>query len=154
MFSTETDRSKLTQTDLKRAKEAQAIRQLALAVAVLHAWGVSTGCGLPKEDRERMTNELQSKLNGMSRKDTIQYLRNEEKRFADFLSTYGNPGAHETQLSLQTRRLELISSVIKELPEEINGGLVVVAVDAYLGISDFGLDGMSLTQKHSGISGG
>lgn len=151
MFNEQTDRSRLKPVDLARLKEALQIKQLVRIAGELHARGVSTSCGLSEEERRQTSNKLQERLSILSRREAIQFLRDEEHRYADFLTRNGNPGAHESQLAIETRRLHLIGSVLRELTrqgeDEVSGFLVVVAVDAYLGLSDFGIDRMNIAKE-------
>lgn len=146
----EFDPSKLSKLDLERAKESQLIRNLADIVALLHVRGVCSSCKVPDTQRERLTNNVIISLN--TRKRALQFLHDAQFLFHSNFSDEANPGANESDVAFHTRRLHLISSVIRDLggnenPDSVDGNLVVTAVDAYLGNSIFDIDGFQLAQE-------
>jgi hypothetical protein len=131
-----------------RAEEAKAIKELARIVCGLHASGVTVCCRLTNEDQVKMTDRLYRRVEGMTRTQIIQFLEEEKVLFTEFLSTNGNPGAHESRIGLQTLRLDRISKLLKTVPENIDSKLIIGVVDVSLGMSDnYGIEEFSLFQE-------
>jgi hypothetical protein len=154
MENAETHHSRSRKIHQERAEQVKKVKGLAMIVCNLHARGVAAYCKLPNEGRETLNDDMVNIVGKMTRRQAIQFLQEEQQRFEDFLAIDGNPGAHETRFGLQVRRLELIGRVLKEVPEEVDGVLVVKAVDVALNISsNFGIEELSLFQEAIESSG-